>query len=137
MIINEILEKSMKHSIESIKIALAVKAARCVLDMSVKEVGAYCSVAGTTVSKWEAGELQLKMVTFMRLTKLFGENGVHIDICDNSIAIRVDDEGLEKRAKYLQQKSMLRKGETIESDPDSDKYTLVPKVYLRRSKSRT
>jgi predicted transcriptional regulator len=121
----------MKNTNENIKIAVAIKAARNILDMSVKEVATYCGVAGSTVSKWEDNGLQVRMATFMQLNKLFSGNGVHIDIYDNSVNIRVEDEGLKKIEKYLLNKAKLRKGETIETDHKSDEYTLVPKVHLR------
>jgi transcriptional regulator with XRE-family HTH domain len=121
----------MKNTNENIKIAVAINAARNILNMSLMDVADYCGVSGTTVSKWEANEMQIRAVTLMQLTKLFRENGVHIDISDDSVNIRVDEDGLKKREKYLSNKTKLRKGETIEADPSSDKYTLTPKVHPR------
>jgi transcriptional regulator with XRE-family HTH domain len=121
----------VKNTNENIKIAVAINAARNILNMSLMDVADYCGVSGTTVSKWEANELQVKVVTFMRLSELFNENGVYIDINGDSVTIRIDNDGLKKREKYLSNKTKLKKGETIDVDPNPDKYTLTPKIHPR------
>jgi hypothetical protein len=85
MIINEILEKSMKHSIENIKMSLPVGEAGSIIDKLVTGVGAYCGVSADTVSKWESNPPEVKMATFTQLIGLLLENGIHIDVADELV----------------------------------------------------
>lgn len=54
---------------ESVKIALAIKASRTLLGMSLKDVASHCGVSAVTVGKWEANELPLKVIMFLKLIK--------------------------------------------------------------------
>jgi hypothetical protein len=72
----------------------------------------------------------------MQLTKMFQENGIHLDISGDSVNIKIEETGIEKIGKYLQQKTKLRKGETIDTDSDTDKYVVVPKIRTRRGRSK-
>lgn len=120
---------------ESLKIALAIKGARTLLGMSLKDVADYCNVSAVTVGKWEANQLPLKVVMFIKLTKLFNQNGVFIDLENEKLTLSITKEGLAKQLDFLEHKAKLK------SNPDeaiqfSEGDFVVSPVITRRKRRK-
>jgi transcriptional regulator with XRE-family HTH domain len=122
---------------ENLKISLAIKGARNILGMSLKELGAYCDVSPVTVGKWEANELPVKVVTFMKLNKLFNENGIYIDVEGDSVSVKMDSTGLDKKLKFHERRDEYKSGLVDDVQTSSDEFVVSPMIRRRRTRIKT
>lgn len=65
---------------ENLKLALALRAARNILNLSLKQVGEQLGVTSAGVGKWESGLSPIKASVFNQLEKFYRYHGVLISI---------------------------------------------------------
>ena len=123
----------------NLKVALAIKAARALLGMSLRDIGAYCDVSPVTVGKWESGDLPIKISVFLKLLKLFNENGIDVDVTtDDDLHITLDSSGLDKLCKFYEHRAMLKSGEMADdSVVGVDSFVVSPQIKRRKKRTES
>lgn len=81
---------------EDLKNAVLLRAARNVLNLSLKQVSEQIDVSSTAVGKWENCDATPKNSTYSALQKFFKANGVVMDIEEGEAVIRIKEEALAR-----------------------------------------
>lgn len=71
-----------KEKRENAKIAIALKAARSILGLNLKQMAEVLDVAPSSIGKWENNELGMRATTYMKLIKYLEKQGISFDIRD-------------------------------------------------------
>jgi len=81
---------------EDLKNAVLLRAARNVLNLSLKQVSEQIDVSSTAVGKWENCDATPKNSTYSALQKFFKANGVVMDVEEGEAVIRIKEEALDR-----------------------------------------
>jgi len=97
------------HAAETVKVAVALRAARTAIGWNQQEFADKLGVAKSTIARIETMESVASAVVLMRAMQLLREGGVTVDLLSgNELTFHVAPVALEEAARRLQDEQMRR-----------------------------